>query len=145
MLAAILRAHPDVRGQVLDLAPSAARFAAAGLADRAGAVSGSFFDPLPTGFDAYVLSDILHDWDDDHAREILTRCREAAAPNGTVVVIEPGPEVGTAMNLFMLMCFNGKERTVGELTELAVGSGLSLVASGPVSEGRTALEFTVAP
>ncbi len=61
MLAEILRTHPAVRGEVLDLAPSAAaaaeRFAAAGLADRAGAVPGSFFDPLPPGADAYVLSD----------------------------------------------------------------------------------------
>lgn len=142
VLAAILHAHPGLRGQVLDLAPTTARFT--GLGDRASVVSGSFFDPLPTGFDAYVLSDILHDWDDDHARKILARCREAAAPDGRVVVIEPGPAVGTAMNLFMLMCFNGKERTVAELTELAADSGLALVRSGPVSDGRTALEFTVA-
>ncbi|MER6799473.1 methyltransferase, partial [Amycolatopsis mediterranei] len=42
MLAEILRAHPVVRGEVLDLAPSATaaadRFAADGLAGRAGAV-----------------------------------------------------------------------------------------------------------
>ncbi|GAA1986402.1 methyltransferase [Amycolatopsis minnesotensis] len=147
VLTEILRAHPDVRGQVLELAPTTAaattRFAAAGLADRATVVPGSFFDPLPAGADAYVLSDILHDWDDDHARKILTRCREAATPDGTVVVIEPGPGVGTAMNLFMLMCFNGKERTIAELTALATDSGLSLVGSGPVSEERTALEFRI--
>lgn len=75
VLAAILRAHPDVRGRVLDLAPTAAaatdRFAAAGIDDRAGAIPGSFFDPVPVGADAYLLSDILHDWDDDHARKIL--------------------------------------------------------------------------
>jgi hypothetical protein len=148
LLAAILHAHPGPRGRVLDLSPTttaaAERFTAAGLADRAGAVTGSFFDPLPTGADAYVLSDILHDWDDDHARAILAGCRRAAAPNGTVVVIEP-LRADTAMDLFMLMCFGGRERTVDELAGLAADCGLVLRGSGPVSEGRTALEFGVAP
>lgn len=150
VLAAILHAHPDVRGRLLDLAPAAAaaagRFAAAGLDDRAGAVAGSFFDPLPAGADAYVLSDILHNWDDDHARKILTGCRRAAAPNGTVVVIEPvrGQGASTAFDLFMLVCFGGRERTVDELAGLAAGCGLALRGSGPVAEGRTALEFGVA-
>ncbi|MEV6876185.1 methyltransferase [Amycolatopsis sp. NPDC051128] len=147
VLEAILRAHPGVRGEVLDLPPSAAaaaaRFAAAGFGDRAGTVPGSFFDPLPAGADCYVLSDILHDWDDDHARRILAGCREAAAPDGTVVVIEPlrGQGADTAIDLFMLMCFGGRERTVGELAGLATGCGLVLRDTTPVAQGRTALEF----
>jgi SAM-dependent methyltransferase len=151
LLSAILRAHPGVRGRVLDVAPSAAAaaagFTAAGFGDRAGAVAGSFFDPLPVGADAYLLSDVLHNWDDEHARRILLGCRRAAAPNGTVVVVEGVPERGgsTAMDLFMLMCFGGRERTVDELTALAADCGLVLQRSGPVSDGRTALEFGVAP
>ncbi|MDQ2849070.1 MAG: acetylserotonin O-methyltransferase [Actinomycetota bacterium] len=151
LLTAILLAHPTIRGQVLDLAPSATaateRFAAAGLADRAVATPGSFFDPLPVGADAYLLSDILHNWDDDHARTILTGCRRAAAPNGTVVVIEAarGQGTGTAMDLSMLMCFGGRERTVDELAGLAADCGLVLSSSGRVADGRKALEFGIAP
>ncbi|WP_370962002.1 methyltransferase [Amycolatopsis sp. cg9] len=147
VLEAILRAHPGVRGEVLDLAPSATaaadRFAAAGLSDRAGAVPGSFFDPLPTGADAYLLSDILHDWDDAAARRILANCRRAAGPDATVVVIEPVRDQGadTAIDLFMLMCFGGRERTVGELTALAAESGLAPRGASVVADGRTALEF----
>jgi 2,7-dihydroxy-5-methyl-1-naphthoate 7-O-methyltransferase len=150
VLAAILEAHRKVRGRVLDLPPTAAaavqRFAAAGLRERAAVVSGSFFDALPLGADAYLLSDIVHDWDDDHARTILGRCAQAADPHGTVVVIEPvlGQGVDTAMDLFMLMCFGGQERTVEELAHLAAGSGLVLRGSAPVAEGRTVLEFSVA-
>ncbi|GAA1354283.1 hypothetical protein GCM10009660_54930 [Catellatospora bangladeshensis] len=150
VLAAVLRAHPGLRGRVVDLPPTAAaaddRFAAAGVGDRAGAVAGSFFDPLPAGADAYLLSDVLHDWDDDRARRILAGCRRAAAPNGVVVVVEPvrGRGVGTAMDLFMLMCFGGRERTVDELTALAADCGLVLRGSGPVADGRTVLEFGVA-
>jgi hypothetical protein len=150
LLIEILQAHPGVRGTILDLAPTAAaaaeRFAAAGLGDRANAVAGSFFDPLPTGADAYLLSDILHDWDDEHSREILTGCRQAAAPDATVVLIEPvrGHGAHTAIDLFMLMCFGGQERTIEELTELGAECGLVFRDSAPVTEGRMALEFSVA-
>ena len=150
LLIEILHAHPGVRGRIVDLAPTAAaateRLAAAGLDHRANAVAGSFFDPLPAGADAYLLSDILHDWDDGHARKILTSCRHAAAPNGTIVLIEPvrGHGAHTANDLFMLICFSGKERTVDELTELAADCGLVFRASTPVTEGRMALEFGVA-
>ena len=63
LLGALWAAHPELRGRVLDLPPSAeaaeATFAEAGLTGRASAVPGSFFDPLPAGADAYLLSDIL--------------------------------------------------------------------------------------
>jgi len=149
LLEQILLAHPGVRGRVLDVPASASaatrRFAAAGLADRADAVAGSFFDPLPTGADAYLLSDILHDWDDDSVRAILTGVRIAAAPDATVVVIEPLEGAGTAIDLHMLMCFGGSERTADALTALAAETGLELRHSAPVSDGRTALEFTPSP
>jgi 2,7-dihydroxy-5-methyl-1-naphthoate 7-O-methyltransferase len=149
LLEAILRLHPDLRGRVLDLplTTTAAyeRFAAAGLGDRAGVVCGSFFEPLPAGAEAYLLSEILHNWDDEHARAILAGCRRAAAPNGTVVVIEAmlGQGVDSAMNLFMLMCFGGQERTPRQLVALAADRGLVLRGSAPVADGRTALEFEV--
>lgn len=150
VLAAILTAHPDVHGQVLDLAPTAdaaaARFAAAGLGDRAHAAPGSFFDALPAEFDAYLLSDIIHDWDDDNARAILTGCREAAGATGTVVLIESirGRAVGTGIDLFMLMCFGGRERTVDELVHLAADCGLRFCNATPIANGRTMLEFEAA-
>jgi hypothetical protein len=151
VLAEILAAHPGVRGTVLDLPPTtsaaAERFAAAGLSERTSVVPGSFFDPLPAGADAYLLSDIVHDWDDAHASRILAGCARAVAARGTVVVIEPvlGRGVGTGMDLFMLMCFGGRERTVDELVRLAEGCGLAMHASVEVADGRTLLEFELAP
>ncbi len=148
LLQAILAAHPTVHGEVLDLAPSAQaaaeRFAAAGLDTRAHASAGSFFDPLPTGFDAYLVCDILHDWDDHHARAILDRCREAAGESASVVLIEPirGQDTATGIDLFMLMCFGGGDRTIDELAALARASGLRLRSQQRVSDGRAALELT---
>ncbi|MVU81001.1 methyltransferase [Nocardia sp. ET3-3] len=151
LLAAILQVHSGVRGRVLDLAPTATaaaqRFSELGLTSRAGALVGSFFDPLPAGADAYVLSDILHDWDDEHASAILAGCAQAAGANGVVVVIEPirGRGADTAIDLFMLMCFGGKERTEEELRELAARCGLVCHAAVAIADGRTALEFRRAP
>lgn len=149
LLTAILRAHPGVCGRVLDLAPTTApaleRFARAGLGHRAGAVGGSFFDPLPEGADVCVLSDIVHNWDDEHVRRILTRCREAVAPGGAVVVVEAvrGEGADTAIDLVMLMCFGGRERSVDEVAGLAAECGLVLRGTTTVAQGRTAIEFGV--
>jgi hypothetical protein len=147
VLSAVLQAHPTVHGRLVDLAPTAARaaqeFAAAGLSGRASAVAGSFFEPLPEGADAYILSDILHDWDDEHAGKILARCAEAAGSDGVILVIEPvrGQGADTAIDLSMLVFFGGRERSIDELAELAAGHGLELASTTPVTEGRTLLEF----
>ena len=61
-------------------------------------------------------------WDDAHAGAILTGCARAAAPRGVVIVIEAmrGHAANTAIDLFMMMCFGGRERTVDDLAQLAV-------------------------
>jgi hypothetical protein len=136
LLAALLRAHPSLRGTVFDQ-PSTAQAArttltAAGLADRSDVVPGSFFDPLPAGAGAYVLSAILHDWNDESARAILRRCAEAAGKAGIVFVVEKtgadGESPRTSMDLRMLAYFGGRERGVAELTALAASAGLRRVA-----------------
>jgi hypothetical protein len=125
LLTEILLANPGLHGHVVDLPATAVaatrRFAEAGLGDRATATAGSFFDPLPAGADAYVLSDILHNWGDEGARAILAGCAEAAEPDGVVLVIEimrspPGPH--TAFELSMAVFFGGRERTPAEVAAL---------------------------
>ncbi|KAA6223311.1 methyltransferase [Streptomyces albofaciens JCM 4342] len=132
LLAALLTAYPTLRGTVFDqpetVRAARATLAAAGLADRGDAVPGDFFEALPPGADGYVLSAILHDWDDDAARTILRRCAEAAGARGRVLVVErvgaDGESVHTGMDLRMLVYFGARERGVAELTELAAGAGL---------------------
>ncbi|GAB3155525.1 hypothetical protein GCM10027258_60650 [Amycolatopsis stemonae] len=149
LLAAILGAHPGMRGRLVDLeatAAAAARtFAAHGLGDRAEAIPGSFFDPLPAGADAYLLVDILHNWDDAGAGRVLARCVEAARPDGRILVVEPvgGRHGRTEMDLAMLVIFGGRERRVGELEALGSAHGLVLDGVADVSEGRSLLEFRV--
>lgn len=145
LLVAILRAHPGLRGTVLDLDGPAARaeeaFASAGLAGRASAKAGSFFDPLPAGAGGYLLCGVLHDWDDEHAERILRRCFEAAPPGGRVLVVEDAVSAGgqvasTEGDLRMLCYVRGRDRTAGELVGLAGRAGL---AAGPVTPAGTRL------
>ncbi|MEU6119880.1 methyltransferase [Streptomyces sp. NPDC047117] len=151
MLAALLRAHPGLRGTVFDqpetVRAARATLAAAGVADRGDAVSGDFFGELPSGAGGYLLCAVLHDWDDASAVAILQGCARAAGRTGKVLVVEKfgtgGEAVSTAMDLRMLVYFGGRERGVTDLTALAALAGLEV--SGVRPAGRLAVvELTVA-
>lgn len=143
LLCALLDRHPGLRGTLVDLpgpaATARAMFRERGLAERADAVPGSFFDPLPGGAGGYVLSAIVHDWDDEHAVRILCRCAEAAGDKGVVLVVEAvgtdGESPNTAMDLRMLTYYGGKERGLAELSELATRAGLTIRAVHRVGHG----------
>ncbi|MBR7672754.1 methyltransferase [Streptomyces daliensis] len=142
LLAALLGEHPHLRGGLVDLpqAAEAARhtFDAAGVADRADIFPQSFFDPLPSGADAYLLSDVLHDWADEEAKAVLRRCAEAAGGSGQVCVIgefgADGESPSTAMDMRMLAFVDGKERRISQVGKLAEECGLGV--SGVHSAGE---------
>jgi hypothetical protein len=147
MLAQILRAHPTVRGILVDLPRTVARspevFRAAGVAERVTAVGQSFFEPLPPGADRYLLKNVLSDWPDREAREILRRCAEAARPSGRVVVlggVSPDDGDGPSPDLLMLVLVGGKERTLAEFRRLAGDAGLRVEVAGRSPSGRFAVE-----
>src|SRR5262249_11890811 len=64
VLTAVLNRYPAMRGILFALPGVAERARAniesAGLADRCQVVSGSFFEAVPTGADAYILRHIIH-------------------------------------------------------------------------------------
>lgn len=155
LLEEIVRAHPGMRGIVFDLEPVAAgaraRLAATDVAGRVTAEGGSFFDRVPEGADGYIMSHIVHDWDDARAAEILRACRTAMKPSGRVLVLEqviaPGnaPDFGKLLDVEMLvMTPGGRERTESEFRALFAAAGLRLEWVVPteapicVIEGRRA-------
>ncbi|MFC5181257.1 methyltransferase [Actinomadura harenae] len=142
MLIAILRRHEELRGTVVDLEGPVSRarkaIEAAGLNDRADAQVGSFFDELPAGAGGYVLSGVLHDWDDPEALRILRRCSEAVSDSGKVLIVDHfagdlSAVSDTEGDLRMLCFVGGRERTFERLGELAAKAGLrvgSVVQAG---------------
>ncbi|WP_433331027.1 methyltransferase [Spirillospora sp. CA-294931] len=148
-LAEVLRAHPHLRGILVDLPPTASAaervLAEAGVAERAEVRPGSFFDELPAGADVYLVSRVLTDWDDEKAAKILERCARAVAPGGQVLILEvlPSPErdrLRSSFDLQMLLLIGGRERTVADFGELAARAGLALTSSRIFDNGLTLIE-----
>ncbi|WP_407319810.1 methyltransferase [Isoptericola halotolerans] len=153
LLATILRAHPGLHGVLVELDEPAARaraaFDSAGLRERVDVAVGSFFEPLPTRGDAYVLSAVLHDWDDESCLRILRNCRAATTATDRLLVIEAvghdGESVDPRMDLRMLAYTGGKERGVGELADLAARADLELVRTHLVPGSRYMAVVELAP
>lgn len=137
MLAELLTrdGDPDRRGILFDLpntVPMAAPIlAAAGLADRVAIVGGDFFEAVPRA-DIYVLSYILHDWNDAENRRILASIAAAASAGARLLIIEgvvptgDGPHLTKAVDLTMLGMMTGMERTEQEFRELLDSAGFTL-------------------
>ena len=135
----ILRRHPHLHGTIMDL-PNVVdlaeeRIEQLGLGARASAISGDLFTgSYPSGADAITLSWILHDWNDDSARQILSHCYTALANGGRLLISEivldddaPSTPFQAVMQLQMLAaCAPGaRERTESEYRRLVTGVGFS--------------------
>lgn len=137
LLAYLLRARPDASGVLMDRAEALAEapgyLAGAGVGGRAEIVAGDFLREVPPGGDLYVLSQILHNWDDEHARTIVRNCHRASRPGGALMVIDwvlpdgPEPSLAHLMDLIMMMVLGGRERTRAEHQALLGPEGYELV------------------
>lgn len=145
LLATVLRAHPTLRGVLFDrpevVAGAAATLAAAGVAGRCEIVGGDFFAAVPPGGDAYVLRQIIHDWDDDRAVAILSNCRRAMPESGRLLVVERAlaPDHRRALpvlhlDLQMLVLLGGRQRTDDEYGALFAAAGFHLAQVVPLGD-----------
>jgi SAM-dependent methyltransferase len=150
LLAAILSRHPALHGTLFDLphlVPTAQAYLdGAGLRDRVSVVGGDFFVSVPPA-DLYVLSHIVHDWDDARSVRLLRVCREAVQPQGRLLIVEkyiPEPMVqgavppGTDVN--MLVLTGGRERTEREYRSLLATAGWRLRSVRPTASVASLFE-----
>jgi len=124
LMAEILIANPLMNGVVADI-PSVIQKAreiirTRGLEDRCEAVECDFFKSIPTGSDAYLMSNILHDWSDEQCHIILKNCHKAMKPDSKLLIVEmvvPSgnqPSIAKLLDLEMLVTTGGCERTEKE-------------------------------
>ena len=136
LLNAILKKFPQLQGNLFDV-PSVierARNTACEHVMRGQLTfhEGDFFAAVPGGADIYLLKHIIHDWEDDRARDILRSCREAMRPDSRLLVIETvipdgnSPSFAKSLDLHMLVWPGGRERTEGEYRGLFKSARLSL-------------------
>lgn len=162
VLAPILQAYPALHAILYDLpnvvAAAAPFLEAAGVADRCTLVGGDMFVEIPEGGDVYMLSRVIHDWDDAKAASILLAARKAMRPDTTVLIIErvlpalldqsPNVQVTLQSDLNMLLRLGGRERTDAEYEALlgitgfvvervvTTPSGYSVVQARPATPGH---------
>ena len=150
LIQAVLMANPKLLGIVFDV-PAAVREAAAsfahtGLTNRCKLLEGSFFEAVPAGGDAYILSRILHDWRDDQAIKILNITRRAMTLGSTLLVIErvmeaQNPSVeATQSDIHMLVMTGGRERTAVEFHTLLTASNFEFVRVIPTDSPMQIIE-----
>jgi hypothetical protein len=150
VLAAVLAAHADIRGILFDqphvIANADVVLRAAGVADRATAVPGDFFDVVPAGADAYLLVRILHDWPDAEALRIVRNVHAAMGPDATLVIVDSvlGPPnedpLAKFLDLMMLVSAGGHERTEEEWRALLADGGFELVSARRATPTRHVIE-----
>src|SRR5882757_3354713 len=136
LLAAILQQTPTSRGELFDQ-PSVTTGAAEvlrahGVEARCAVESGSFFESVPAGGDAYVLKSVIHDWDEPKALEILGNIRKAIKPDARLLLVEMvlpegnSSHMGHVFDLEMLLDLGGRERTEREYRDLLGRAGFAL-------------------
>lgn len=143
LLKLILERTPNARGILFELphvivdTPPATRLQLA---------PGSFFtDALPAA-DAYLLMDLLHDWDDAQAERILRAVRRAAQAGARVLLIEtlvaeaPGPHFGKTLDIIMLAVTGGRERTQTQHGALLAAAGFRLTRVLPTASQYSIVE-----
>ncbi len=136
MLAAILSHHAAPRGVLFDrphvVRDAPALLKARGVEERVTIESGDFFERVPAGGDAYLLSHIIHDWNEDQCLTILGHCRNVITPDGRLLIVETvlptgdTPHQGKVQDMVMLVIPGGQERTEAEYASLLSKAGFRL-------------------
>lgn len=143
---AACRHYPHLRAVVFDLphAVDLAReiVAASPVGERIEIAAGDFFvDPLPEA-DLFALGRIVHDWSEDKIAGLLARLHDRLPANGAVLIAEKlllaersGPRWALMQDLNMLVCTEGRERTLAEYEDLLLRAGFSGV-EGRITGGH---------
>ena len=137
LLSHILGAHPRLRGVLADQEHVLARARERGylggdLERRASMEPCNFFEQIPAGCRAYVMKNVIHDWEDKQARIILGNCRKAVPDNGVLLLVEwdvlaeNEPSNGKFIDIVMLVLWGGRERSTDEYRDLLASAGFRL-------------------
>jgi len=148
----VLVGNPAVRGVLFDLPHVVAGDvlrSQAKLAERCEVVAGDFFVAVPTGASAYLLKQVIHDWDDARALAILKSCRKAMTSTARLLIVErvmparaeQGSTEAYLLDLELLVLTpGGRERTEDDLRTLLAAAGLHVTRIVPTRSPVSVIE-----
>lgn len=154
LLATVLTTHSHLRGTLFDRPEIVANaeeqiLGPAGVAERCDVIGGDFFASIPAGGDIYLLSRILHNWDDASAVRILSNLRAAMKPQSHALIIEmvPHPDdrspVIAAISVWMLIQLGGRERSLNQYERLFEKADLRLNTFSHHPDAPSVLEVVI--
>jgi acetylserotonin N-methyltransferase len=130
--------YPHLRGIVFELPGPAAvareQVALSPANQRIEVVEGDFFaDDLPAA-DLYAMGQILHDWTEEKIVRLLRKIFAALPPEGGLLVAEKllhedgvGPVPANMQSLNMLICTEGRERSLSDYQRLLREAGFASI------------------
>jgi hypothetical protein len=150
LMVEILKVNPLMNGTVADIPTVIQKtkkiIRYQGLEDRCQAVECDFFKEVPAGSEAYLMSNILHDWPDEQCHIILTNCQQAMKSKSRLLVVEMivphgnAPSIAKLLDLEMLVTTGGRERTEAEFKNLFKSAGFKLARIIPAKNGVSIIE-----
>lgn len=154
MLTAILSKYARLKGILSELPHvvegARKRIQAAGLAARCECVEVDMFKSVPAGGDAYIMGNVIHDWDEERSVLILQNCCRAMVDGGKVLLVElvlsprNEPHLSKLADVEMLvMTEGGKERTEDECGQLFEAANLRLSRIVPTESPWSVIEGVV--
>ena len=148
---AIAARHPHLRATVFERPPVDAiartMIQKRGYADRVAVVAGDMFiDPLPSGHDMHLFSNVLHDWDVEKVRPLLAASFAALPPGGLLVIHDAhlnadktGPLPVAAYSALLMSVTEGKCYSIAEMEGLLAEAGFSSFHFEPTAADRSIL------
>lgn len=110
-------------------------------------IDGDFFKSIPSGYDLYILKNVIHNWSDNDAILILKNCRKAMDNGATILLIglikKSQSERIKSTDIAMDVLLSGKERYLTEFEYLAEQAGLVIKDTKNINELYSIIELGV--
>ena len=106
-----------------------------------------YFSTL-TAAEAYLFKGILHDFDDEKVKHILTHCWKHMPSNSSLIIAEQVipqnnlPHTNKTMDIIMMVLVGGRQRMINNWCELIETTGFKLTNTCPTQGIYTLMEFT---
>jgi len=137
---ALAQRYPQIQCTILDL-PVICKIAEgyiseAGLSNQINTYPANFFaDAFPTGYDAVLFSNIIHDWEWEKCQHLVKSSFEALPKGGRIYIHEmllndtkDGPAAATSYSMCMIWWAKGKQLSASEVNQLLLEAGFEDVS-----------------